>query len=72
VLRMPAAWDLLRCRATVERLAVQREARRATGSLMLHQCPCGGIFRCNGFMASAHRPTVPPLSLRILDLAGKF
>jgi hypothetical protein len=35
-------------RLTVERFAVQRRARRTSGSLMLLQCPCGGIVRCNG------------------------
>jgi hypothetical protein len=33
---------------SVERFAVQRRARRTSGSLMLLQCPCGGIVRCNG------------------------
>jgi hypothetical protein len=33
---------------TAQRLAVQRRARRTNGSLMLLQCPCGGIVRCNG------------------------
>jgi hypothetical protein len=34
---------------SVERFAVQRRARRTSGPLMLHQCPCGGIVRCNGW-----------------------
>jgi hypothetical protein len=33
---------------TAQRFAVQRRARRTNGSLMLLQCPCGGIVRCNG------------------------
>jgi hypothetical protein len=34
---------------SVQRFAVQRRTRRTSGSLMLHQCPCGGVVRCNGW-----------------------
>ena len=34
----------------VERLAVQRRARRTSSSLMLLRFPCGGIVRCNGLL----------------------
>jgi hypothetical protein len=44
-------------RLTVERFAVQRRSRRTNGSLMLHQCPCGGFVRCNGLFDS--RATKP-------------
>ena len=37
----------------VQRLAVQRRARRTNGSLMLPRFPCGGIVRCNGLLGSA-------------------
>ena len=37
---------------SVERLAVQRRARRPNGSVNLLRFPCGGIVRCNGFMGS--------------------
>jgi hypothetical protein len=33
---------------SVERYAVKRRGRRTSDSLMLHQCPCGGIVRFNG------------------------
>ena len=39
----------------VQRFAVQRRARRTSGSLMLHQCPCGGIVRCNGLFGGIFR-----------------
>ena len=38
---------------SAQRLAVQRRARRTSGSLMLHQCPCGGVVRCNGLLNEA-------------------
>ena len=38
----------LRLRLSVERLAVQRRARRTSGSLMLLQFLCGDCVRCNG------------------------
>jgi hypothetical protein len=44
-------------RSSVERFAVQRRSRRTNGSLMLHQCPCGGFVRCNGLFDS--RATKP-------------
>jgi len=34
--------------SSAERLAVQRRGRRAIGSLMLLQFPCGDCVRCNG------------------------
>jgi len=37
----------------VQRLAVQRRARRTSGSLMLLQFPFGGIVRCNGLFGGA-------------------
>jgi len=33
-----------------QRFAVQRRARRTSGSLMLLRFPCGGIVRCNGLL----------------------
>ena len=33
---------------TVERCAVQLQARRRVGASILHRCPCGGIVSCNG------------------------
>ena len=36
---------------SVERFAVKLRARRLAGSLMLHQCPCGGIVSFNGLFA---------------------
>ena len=47
----PSPPELLRSTQAVplvQRFAVQRRARRTSGSLMLLQCPCGGIVRCNG------------------------
>ena len=35
---------------SAQRLAVQRRARRTSGSLMLHQCHGGGFVRCNGLL----------------------
>ena len=49
--------------ATVERLAVQRRARRTNGSSMLLRFPCGGIVRCNGLLGSGATTllrTIPP------------
>ena len=33
---------------SVERFAVQQQARRRVGFSILHRCPCGGIVCCNG------------------------
>jgi len=42
---------------SVERFAVQLQARRRVGPSILHRCPSGGIVSCNGFMpASSHGP----------------
>jgi len=39
---------------SVQRLAVQQQARRRVGVSILHRCPCGGIACCNGLFDSAY------------------
>ena len=57
--------DLDRSIPLVERLAVQRRARRTSGSLMLLRILCGGIVRCNGLFDNGRLPQgIPDRSQR--------
>ena len=56
-----------RALSSVERLAVQLQARRRVGLSILHPCPCGGIASCNGFMGWAASVVA---GLGVFEVAG--